>query len=236
VAVWLDDPARAAVAHAVAARVGPGMTIGLGSGRAVFSVIELLGRRPLAPPVRAATGSAQTAALAVAAGIQLVELDGTLTPELAIDGADEVDHELNLLKGGGGALLREKLIATAAARVVIAAEDHKLVGRLGTAFPLPVEVVRYAWQDTRRRLLALVPAAVPRGDPAGRPVVTEEGHLLLDCAVPPGDLGGLGAALKATVGVVEHGLFLGMAHEVLLGAPDGHVRTLTRQPPPPGPG
>jgi ribose 5-phosphate isomerase A len=235
VTVWLQDPARAAVAHAVAARVGPGMTIGLGSGRAVFSIIELLGRRSLAPPVRAAVGSAQTASLAAAAGIELVELDGKVAPEFAIDGADEVDQELNLLKGGGGALLREKLIASAAASVVIAAEARKLVARLGTVFPLPVEVVRYAWPDTRRRLLDLVPAAVPRVDAAGSPVVTEEGHVLLDCAIPPGDLVALAAALKATVGVVEHGLFLGVTHEVLLGASDGSVRTLTRSQPLPGP-
>jgi ribose 5-phosphate isomerase A len=112
--------------------------------------------------------------------------------------------------------------------VVIVAEAPKLVDRLGATKALPVEVVRFAWPTTRRRLLELVPEATLRRGPGGGPVVTDEGHHLLDCAVPDGDLVALGAAVKATLGVVDHGLFLGMADEVLLGREDGSVRVLRR--------
>jgi ribose 5-phosphate isomerase A len=158
----------------------------------------------------------------------VVELDGELTLDLMIDGADEVDRGLGLIKGGGSALLREKLVMAAARRVVIVAEAAKFVERLGTIHPLPVEVVRFAWAATRRRLLGLVPSAVLRVGADGAPVVTDEGHYLIDCAVPDGDLVALGAAVKATLGVVDHGLFLGMADEVLLGREDGSVRVLRR--------
>ena len=225
----LDDPARAAAAEAALEQVQPGMTIGLGSGRAVFALVELIGRRfGPAPPVRAVVASERTAARTRAAGIDLVELDGELVLDLAIDGADEVDRNLGLIKGGGSALLREKLVMAAARRVLVVAEANKFVERLGAGHPLPVEVVRFAWPQTRLRLLELVPAAELQVAADGAPVVTAEGHYLLDCAVPNGDLAALGAAVKATLGVVEHGLFLGMADEVLLGRTDGSVRILRR--------
>jgi ribose 5-phosphate isomerase A len=224
-----DDPARAAAVAAARTRVEAGMTIGLGSGRAVFALVEALASKWRGPSgLRAVTASSATEAKARAAGIDLVELDGELVLDLAIDGADEVDRGLGLIKGGGSALLREKLVMAAARRVVIVAEATKFVERLGTIHPLPVEVVRFAWQSTRLRLLELVPSAVLRVAADGAPVVTDEGHYLIDCAVPNGDLAALGAAVKATLGVVEHGLFLDMADEVLLGRTDGSVRVLRR--------
>jgi ribose 5-phosphate isomerase A len=224
-----DDPARAAAVAAARTRVEAGMTIGLGSGRAVFALGEALASKWRGPSgLRAVTASSATEAKARAAGIDLVELDGELVLDLAIDGADEVDRGLGLIKGGGSALLREKLVMAAARRVVIVAEATKFVERLGTIHPLPVEVVRFAWQSTRLRLLELVPSAVLRVAADGAPVVTDEGHYLIDCAVPNGDLAALGAAVKATLGVVEHGLFLGMADEVLLGRTDGSVHVLRR--------
>jgi ribose 5-phosphate isomerase A len=224
-----DDPARAAAVAAARTRVQPGMTIGLGSGRAVFALVEALASKWRGPSrLRGVVASSATEARARAAGIDLVELDGQLTLDLAIDGADEVDRDLGLIKGGGGALLREKLVMAAARRVLVVAEAAKFVERLGTVHPLPVEVVRFAWPSTRQRLLELVPAAELRVAADGAPVVTDEGHYLLDCAVPDGDLAALGAAVKATLGVVEHGLFLDMADEVLLGRPDGSVRVLRR--------
>jgi ribose 5-phosphate isomerase A len=224
-----DDPARAAAVAAARTRVEAGMTIGLGSGRAVFALVEALASKWRGPSgLRAVTASSATEAKARAAGIDLVELDGELVLDLAIDGADEVDRGLGLIKGGGSALLREKLVMAAARRVVIVAEATKFVERLGTIHPLPVEVVRFAWQSTRLRLLELVPSAVLRVAADGAPVVTDEGHYLIDCAVPNGDLAALGAAVKATLGVVEHGLFLGMADEVLLGRTDGSIRILRR--------
>ena len=224
-----DDPARAAAVAVARTRVQAGMTIGLGSGRAVFALVEALASKWRGPSgLRAVTASSATEARAREAGIEMVELDGELVLDLVIDGADEVDRRLGLIKGGGSALLREKLVMAAARRVLIVAEATKFVERLGTIHPLPVEVVRFAWPSTRKRLLELVPAAVLRVAADGAPVVTDEGHYLIDCAVPNGDLAALGTAVKATLGVVEHGLFLGMADEVLLGRTDGSVRVLRR--------
>ena len=226
---FLDDPARAAAVAAARPRIEPGMTIGLGSGRAVFGLVDLLATTWSAPRrLRAVAASARTEARARAAGIELVTLDSDRALDLAVDGADEVDPRLTLLKGGGGALLREKLVLAAARAVLIVAEAPKLVDRLGATRPLPVEVVRFAWPTTRRRLLGLVPEATLRHTGAGAPFVTDEGHHLLDCAVPDGDLAALAAAVKATLGVVEHGLFPTEADEVLLGQADGSVRALRR--------
>jgi ribose 5-phosphate isomerase A len=223
----LSDPARRAAVTVARERIEPGMTIGLGSGRAVFALIDLLATTWSSPePLRAVAASARTEARARTAGIELVVLDGGLTLDLAVDGADEVDPQLALLKGGGGALLREKLVLAAARAALIVAEAPKLVDRLGATRPLPVEVVRFAWPTTRRRLLDLVPEATLRRTETGDPVVTDEGHHLLDCAIPDGDLSTLAAAVKATLGVVEHGLFPETADEVVLGAPDGSVRAL----------
>jgi len=225
----LDDPSRAAAAAAARTRIEPGMTIGLGSGRAVFALVDLLAGEPPGPPgLRAVVASSRTEARARAAGIALADLDGDLTLDVAVDGADEVDPQLRLIKGGGGALLREKLVFAAARRVVIVAEASKLVERLGATHPLPVEVVRFAWPTTRRRLLDLVPSATLRRTADGAPVRTDEGHHLLDCTVPEGDLPALAATIKSTLGVVEHGLFPDQAHEVFLGHPDGSVQTLHR--------
>jgi ribose 5-phosphate isomerase A len=200
------------------------MTIGLGSGRAVWAVLELLRDRG----IRAAAASSRTEELLREAGIEIVELDGTVRLALAIDGADEVDPQLGLIKGGGAAMLREKLVVKAAERFVVVAEAAKKVGRLGETRALPVEVVRFAWRDTRRRLLSVVPAADLRTDDHGDVVVTDEGHYILDCALPAeGDLGALGEAIKAEVGVVEHGLFVGMASLALLGNEDGSVERLS---------
>jgi ribose 5-phosphate isomerase A len=226
---FLDDPARATAAAAARARIKPGMTIGLGSGRAVFALIELLAATwPSPHPLRAVVASSRTEARARAAGIELVDLDEDRVLDLAVDGADELDRDLRLLKGGGGALLREKLVLAVARRVLIVAESPKLVDRLGTTKALPVEVVRFAWPTTRHRLLDLVPSATLRATPAGAPFVTDEGHHLLDCPIPPGDLPTLATALKATLGVVEHGLFPDQADEALIGHPDGTVQTLHR--------
>jgi ribose 5-phosphate isomerase A len=220
-----ESAARAAAAAAAVELVTPGMTIGLGSGRAVWKVIELLGERPL----RAVAASSRTDELARAAGIEVVELDGSLQLDLALDGADEVDASLRLIKGGGGALLREKIVVSAARRFVVVAETRKKVERLGSGFRLPVEVVRFAWRDTRRRLGALLPDAELRLREDGETYVTDEGHFILDCTLPAdADLDALDAELKRIPGVVEHGLFIGLADQALLGRPDGSVEVLER--------
>src|SRR3954464_3527563 len=225
-----DDTGRAreAAARAALERLEPGMTIGLGSGRAVWRLIELIGERwpGGTAPLRSAFASNRTRELAALQGIEAVELDGATRLDLAIDGADDVDPGLGLIKGGGAALLREKLVVIAAERFLVVAESRKRVTRLGETFKLPVEVVRFGWRDTRRRLLDLLPGADARIS-LDAMVLTDEGHYLLDCALPSeGDLRALGDAIKATVGVVEHGLFLGLASEALLGTPEGDVEVL----------
>ena len=219
------DPAREAAARAAVERIEPGMTLGLGSGRAVWRTIELVAERwPDGPPVRSAFASERTRELAAQAGIEAVELDGDTRLDLAIDGADEIDPQLGLIKGGGAALLREKIVVAAAERFVVVAEERKRVARLGETFRLPVEVVRFGWADTQRRVLEHVPTCELRATEDGGPVVTDEGHHLLDCDLPADvDPPALADALKATIGVVEHGFFLGMADEALLGRPDGSL-------------
>jgi ribose 5-phosphate isomerase A len=221
------DAARAAAAAAAAELVEDGMVLGLGSGRAVWKVVELLGER--SHPVRAVVASERTDELARAAGFEIVSLDGSTEPDLALDGADEVDSDLRLIKGGGGALLREKVVVAAARRFVVVAETPKLVGRLGERFRLPVEVVRFGWQDTRRRLSGLLTDPELRTRDDGEPYVTDEGHYILDCTLPPdADVDSLDTAVKLVPGVMEHGLFIGMAERALLGEPDGGVRVLER--------
>ncbi|MBA3262861.1 MAG: ribose-5-phosphate isomerase RpiA [Thermoleophilaceae bacterium] len=223
-----DSAARGAAAAAAVELVEPGMTIGLGSGRAVWKVVELLGER--GTPGRAAAASSRTDELARAAGFEVVELDGTFQLDLALDGADEVDPSLALIKGGGGALLREKIVISAARRFVVVAEASKRVARLGEHFRLPVEVVRFGWRDTRRRLAELLPDAEQRLRDDGEAYVTDEGHLILDCALRAGavDLAALARDVKQVPGVVEHGLFIGLAEQALLGRDDGTVDVLDR--------
>lgn len=221
------SPAREAAAVAAVALIEPGMTIGLGSGRAVWRVVELIHERwPEAPPLHAAVASDRTQARAMEAGIELVELNGAVELDLALDGADEVDSQLRLIKGGGGALLREKIVAAAARRFVVVAESAKRVDRLGRSFRLPVEVVQFAWPQTRRRVGELLPEPDLRVED-GVPYETDEGHFILDCSLPEGiDVNGLDVALQRIPGVVEHGLFIGLAELALLGTPDGGVDEL----------
>ena len=201
------------------------MTIGLGSGRAVWATLERL-----PSGTRAVVASELTRERALTAGIEVLELDGTFELDLALDGADEVDGSLGLIKGGGGALLREKIVISAARRFVVVAETEKKVDRLGERFRLPVEVVRFGWRDTRRRLAGLLPDAELRSTEDGSaPFVTDEGHYTLDAPIPPGtEPDTLADALLRVPGVVDHGLFLDMAELALLGRPDGTVERLER--------
>ncbi|CAN5747180.1 ribose-5-phosphate isomerase RpiA [soil metagenome] len=225
----LDDPARACVAQEAATRVQAGSVIGLGSGRAVWATMELLARRDELAGLHIVSASSVTGQLATSMGFRVVHLDGTLTLDLAIDGADEVAPDLGLIKGHGAALLREKLVAVAADRFVIVAEASKRVEWLGQQRTLPVEVVPFAWADTARRLRARFPDVAVRSGADG-PLVTDEGNHLLDVVLPDdgSDPGNVAAELSCTVGVVEHGLFLHMADEVLLGGADGTVEILRR--------
>ncbi len=209
--------------------VEPGMAIGLGSGRAVDAVIEAIaGKWPDGPPVRAAVAAPRTEEAARGAGMEVADLDGSFRLDVVIDGADEVGPALELIKGGGGALLREKLLVSACDRFVVVAEAEKHVARLGETTRLPVEVVRFAWADTQRRVGETLEESTLREADDGEPFTTDEGHFLLDCVLASSlELADVEERLNRTTGVVEHGLFLDSADAVILGGTDGGVQTLT---------
>jgi ribose 5-phosphate isomerase A len=197
--------------------------VGLGSGRAASAFVRALGRRVAEGlRVRGVPTSEATRQLAASAGIPLVGLDQVESIDLAVDGADELDPAGDLIKGYGGALLREKIVAGAAAHLVILVGPEKLVSVLGKRGRLPVEVLPFAEAAVRRRLEALGYPAQPRTE-GGRTFVTDNGNHVLDCAVPAlRDPGALDAALHAIPGVLETGLFLGMADTILVDRA-GHV-------------
>jgi ribose 5-phosphate isomerase A len=208
-------------AERAVALVEDGMRLGLGTGSTAERFVRLLGERVARGlSVHGVPTSRATAALATSLGIPLIELDGEL--DLCVDGADEIDPQLRLIKGAGGALLHEKIVAAAARRVVIIADSQKRVAVLGRA-RLPVEVVRFGWPATGRRVAALGGAPELRRGADGQPFVTDEGNFILDCRF--GEMARpeeLAARIDAIPGVVEHGLFLGLAHLALLGA-DGEI-------------
>jgi ribose 5-phosphate isomerase A len=174
--------------------------------------------------------SEKTAEQARALGIPLTTLEERESIDLTIDGADEIAREsLDLVKGLGGALLREKLVATVSKRLVIVADEDKLVDRLGeNGRPIPVEIAPFGWQSTARRLSALGAEWTQRLTPEGAPFITDGGHIILDCRFQsPDSASSLQRRLDSMVGVMEHGLFLGMTSEAILGRSGGGVLRLT---------
>jgi len=210
--------------------VRSGMTIGLGTGSTARHVLDGLAARLRDGRLRDVVGvptSEATGALARQLGIQIATLDEHPRLDLAIDGADEIDPALNLIKGLGGALLREKIVAASAERFVVIADDTKLVRQLGTRAPLPVEVIAFGRSLAERRLgeLGCVPAL--RQAPDG-PFHTDEGNLILDCRCSGiADAPVLSAAIRAIPGVVDHGLFIGMAAVAIVAGAQG-IATLVR--------
>ena len=192
------------------------MTVGLGTGRTAAHAIRLLGRRVREGlAVRGVPTSEGSAALARAEGVPLAGLNEVERVHLAIDGADEVDPRKRCIKGGGGALLREKIVASAADRFVVIVDSGKTVERLG-AVPLPVEVVPFACEQVRRRMLALGASVALRNGAEGA-FTTEEGNRILDCSFGSiADASALAARLDAVPGIVEHGLFIDMADDVVV--------------------
>jgi ribose 5-phosphate isomerase A len=228
-----QDAAKRAAGEAAAALVHDGMVLGLGSGTTVMFLLDALAARMRGETLRL-TGvptSHRTAAAAVRLGIPLVDLTGGVRIDLALDGADEIERgTLSLIKGLGGALLREKIVASAARRFVIIADDSKPVARLGAHAPLPIEVVSYGHEATAGRLAALGGKPVLRREAAGAAFISDGGNIIYDCAgfAPIADAAALAAALDRTVGVIEHGLFIGMASEAYIGDARGAVQTLRR--------
>ena len=222
-----DDDKRLAAAKALEL-VEPGMKLGLGTGTTAARFVELLGARVKdGLDVLCVPTSEATRAQAAALGIPLTTLDAEPQLDLTVDGADEVDEELRLIKGGGGALLYEKIVACASDRMIVIADASKRVPVLG-AFPLPVEVVPFGVAATRQMVELLAADAGCSGEiklrsgADGRPFVTDAGHYILDCAfgrIEEPDA--LDEALKLIPGVVEHGLFLGLADIAIIAGPEG---------------
>jgi ribose 5-phosphate isomerase A len=213
----LERVARRALELASGAAV-----IGLGSGRAASAFIRALGAEVRAGRrVRGVPTSSRTARLAREMGIPLAELDEAPV-DVTVDGADEVDPRLDLIKGYGGALVRERIVAAASARQVILVGPEKLVPVLGSRGRLPVEVVPFSLPLGLRRLATLAGPPRLRTGPDGRPFVSDNGNYIVDCAVGPiEDPARLARDLRAIPGVVDHGLFLGTADLVLVGEPGG---------------
>lgn len=225
-----QDEGKRAAARQAATLVEPGMRLGLGTGSTVEHFLAALAARLRHGELEGVVGvatSRRTEERARAMGIPLAELGAVGELDLAVDGADEVDPSLDLIKGGGGALLREKIVAQAARRFVVIVDEGKLVGRLGTRGPLPVEVVPFAWHAQLPFLRSLGALPVLRTLPAGNPFVTDDGHFLLDCTFPEGisEPGDLEDRLARRAGIVESGLFVDCAREVWVGGVHG-VRCL----------
>jgi ribose 5-phosphate isomerase A len=215
-----------------AALVESGMILGLGSGTTSTLAVQAIGRRLREGSLRDVVGVPSSSAIAAVArevGVPLTTLDEHPVLDLNLDGADEVDPNLNLIKGLGGALLWEKIVAVASRRVAILVDESKLVDRLGSKAPLPVEVVPFGWRTHIPFIESLGGKAVFRTNPDGRPFVTDEGNYILDCrfdGIP--DPAVLEARLLNRAGIVGTGLFLGIAHQVIIGRASG-VEVLSRR-------
>ncbi|MCE2574168.1 ribose-5-phosphate isomerase RpiA [Komagataeibacter sp. FNDCR2] len=207
-----------------ASMVQDGMVVGLGSGTTSAYMIDELGRR-WAEGLRfsAIPTSERSAEQARSHGIRLVTFAAHPRIDLDIDGADEVEMgTLNLIKGRGGALFREKIVAAASRRFVVVVDGSKLVKRLGHHMPVPVEVTTFGWEMTSARLESLGARAVLRVDPQGKPFVTDGGNLILDCNFGEiADSVALARRIRSIVGVIESGLFIGRTSEVIVAGEDG---------------
>ncbi|TMF39332.1 MAG: ribose-5-phosphate isomerase RpiA [Chloroflexi bacterium] len=217
----LTDELKQAAAYKALELVQDGMLVGLGSGSTARFFTEGVGRLVAeGMKVRGVPTSRATAELAAEVGIPIVtELVGPI--DLAVDGADEVDPSLNLIKGRGGALFREKLVATASKRFVVVVDESKMVKQLGAGV-LPVEVLPFLWRSSAERLAGLGLSLVIRGGEE-TPFITDNGNLILDVTVEGGikSPGDFGVELKKITGVVEHGLFVGMTDTVIVAGPEG---------------
>lgn len=229
------DSLKRAVGVEAAELVDSGMRLGLGTGSTVAHLLVALAQKlnqgALVDVVGVPT-SLRTAREARELNIPLTSLTETPVLDLTIDGADEVDPELNVIKGLGGALLREKMVAQASRRLAIMVDEGKMVPALGTRCPVPLEVVQFGWEVHGPFVESCGADPVLRVGPDGEPMVTDNGNYIIDCHFPGGidDAESFERAIRARAGVVESGLFLGMATEVLVSGPAG-VKTLSKGDP-----
>jgi ribose 5-phosphate isomerase A len=212
-------------AHYAADRIEPGMVVGLGYGSTAMLAVRRIAARLNAGELHSIVGvpcAEGTATLACELGIPLTRLDDVPQVDLTIDGADEVDPRLNLIKGGGGALLREKMVAQASRRVMIIVDEGKLAPALGTNWAVPIEVVEFGWGATARWLAEQSAGVTRRLAPDGNPFRTDQGHFILDCTFGPiHDPAALGRTLADRAGIVEHGLFVGLTTDLVVAGAAG---------------
>jgi ribose 5-phosphate isomerase A len=223
-----EDELKIAAAESAVALLTDGMIVGLGSGTTAAFAVAAIGRRvKQGLRIVGVPTSERTAGEARALGIPISTLDENPTVDITIDGADEVEEgSLNLIKGHGGALLREKIVANASRRLLIIVDESKLVERLAIRDPVPVEVVPFGWQTTARSLSSLAAKPSLRRNPDGQPFHSDGGNYILDCAFESSfSAEELAQRLDHVVGVVEHGLFIGMASEAHVAGAKG-VRVL----------
>lgn len=217
--------AKETAGRRAAEMIEDGMTLGLGTGSTVYHTLVRLAERIREErlSVRGVPTSVDTHTKALRLGIPMVELADVESIDLTIDGADEIDGDFNMIKGGGGALLREKVVAYISRREAIVVGRDKLVARLGTTFRLPVEVVPFAVSVVERRVRALESEPTLRRSDSGKVFWTDNGNQILDCHFAAGipDAALLEQELDRIPGVVESGLFIGLAHAVIVGGDDG---------------
>lgn len=208
-----------------ASLVKSGMVVGLGTGSTAIHAVRKIGERLRSGELKDIVGiatSLRTDAEARQLGIPLMDDSLPLPVDITIDGADEVDPQWNLIKGGGGAMLREKIVAQASKRMVVVVDEDKISGRLGTKFDLPVEVLRFGWESQKQFLASLGATVVVRKDAKGQDYRTDSGNLILDCHFGPmGDAVKLATVLGERAGIVEHGLFIGIATDLVIAGVSG---------------
>lgn len=204
------------------------MVVGLGTGSTAIFATRRLGELLRAGKLRDIAGFATSKAIwkeAQRVGIPLISEEMPRNIDITIDGADEVDPEMNLIKGGGGALLREKIVAQASRRVIITVDDSKLSLRLGTHHAVPVEVLVFGWRSQLRFLESLDAQVTVRLGSDGSQFTTDSGNMILDCNFGPlADPAGLADSLSRRAGIVEHGLFLGLTTDLIVAGPNGVER------------
>lgn len=227
-----QDHAKRAAGEQAASWVQNGMRIGLGTGSTVAYALEALGRRVREEGLSfsGVPTSIATEEIARRLALPLVTLAEAGRLDMAIDGADEIDPHWRLIKGGGGAHTREKIVAEQAARFIVLVDESKVVQRLGAAFPVPVEVAPFAAAPVMEALRRLGASPALRTDETGAPVCTDQAFYILDASFEGGveDPEALGPAIKNIPGVLDHGIFAGYATDVLVGGEDGSVRTLAK--------